>query len=109
MIGQNVFSAKGFSMDELKNYLISHFLNRKLELFKEIRLFEKKAGKLKQAESEINKDKLYINIQEYTNTVKMDLKAHLLEMIYNLVKGKDLSTEIRILIHKFRLAFLYIY
>jgi uncharacterized protein YnzC (UPF0291/DUF896 family) len=45
-------------------------------------LFEKKAGKVKLTESEINdrakSDKLYINIQEYTNTVKMDLKAYLL-------------------------------
>lgn len=80
----------------LKNYLTSHFLIRKLELFKEIRLFEKKCGKIKMTESEKtdkSKDRLLINIQEYTNTIGMDTKAYLIELIYNFIKyKKDLIT-----------------
>lgn len=113
MIAENLFSAKNYSIEEFKNYLTSHFLIRKLELFKEIRLYEKKSGKIKLTESEKNdksKDKLLINIQEYTNAIGMDIKAYLIELIYNFIKyKKDLITEIRIVIKKFKFALLSIY
>ena len=40
----------------------------------------------------------------------MDIKAYLIELIYNFIKyKKDLITEIRIVIKKFKFALLFIY
>ena len=51
-----------------------------------------------------------INIQEYTNLTQMDIKLHLLELIYNIIKfKKDYVTEIRILIRKFKFGLRHIY
>ena len=65
MIAQNLFGVKSFTVEEFKNYMISHFLMRKLELLKEIKLYERKSGKVKVTDSEgdKSKDKLWINIQ----------------------------------------------
>jgi hypothetical protein len=35
------------------------------------------------------KDKFLINIQEYTNVTKMDIKAYLIELIYSYIKKKE--------------------
>ena len=44
-----------------------------------------------------------INIQEYTSTSQMDVKAYLLELIYAFSKHKkDKSREIRMVLRKFR-------
>lgn len=51
-----------------------------------------------------------INIQEYTSTSQMDVKAYLLEMIYNLCKfKKDKVREIRMVLRKFRVGLRYGY
>lgn len=55
-------------------------------------------------------DKLMINIQEYSNTLQMDIKAHLMEMIYNFCKfKKDVLKEIRMVIRKFKFTFRHVY
>lgn len=55
-------------------------------------------------------DKLMINIQEYSNTLQMDIKAHLIEMIYNFCKfKKDVLKEIRMVIRKFKFTFRHVY
>lgn len=55
-------------------------------------------------------DKLMINIQEYTNTLQMDVKAHLLELVYNFCKfKKDVLKEIRMIIRKFKFSFRHVY
>lgn len=41
MLAEVLFSQQDFNEDTLKNYLTSHLLVRKLELFKEIKLYEK--------------------------------------------------------------------
>jgi len=41
MLGEVLFSQTDFTEEALKNYLTSHLLVRKLELFKEIKLYEK--------------------------------------------------------------------
>lgn len=51
-----------------------------------------------------------INIQEYTNTIQMDVRAYLLELIYNYCKfKKDCVKEIRITLKKFKFSFRYVY
>lgn len=51
-----------------------------------------------------------INIQEYTNTIQMDIKAYFLELIYNYCKfNKDFVKEIRITLRKFKFSFRYVY
>lgn len=34
MIGETLFGSKKITFDDIKNYIVSHFLIRKLELFK---------------------------------------------------------------------------
>lgn len=46
MLGQSLFGPR-HTLDDLKNYLISHFLLRKLELFRDLRLYARKMGKMK--------------------------------------------------------------
>lgn len=51
-----------------------------------------------------------INIQEYTNTFQMDVRAYLLEMVYNFCKfKKDVLKEIRMVIRKFKFSFRHVY
>ena len=53
---------------------------------------------------------LNIDIQEYTNVVQMDVRAYLLELVYNMCKfKKDFVMEVRIIIRKFRFALRHIY
>ena len=59
---------------------------------------------------EAEKGKLMINIQEYTNTSQMDIRAHFLERIYNFCKfKKDYVVEIRMILRKFRVQLRYGY
>lgn len=41
MLSDNLFSQTNYTEEGFKNFLISHMLVRKLELFKEIKLYEK--------------------------------------------------------------------
>ena len=51
-----------------------------------------------------------MNIQEYTSTSQMDVRAYLLEMIYNYCKfKKDSAKEIRIILRKFKVQLRYGY
>ena len=51
-----------------------------------------------------------INIQEYTTLLEMDVKNYLLELVAGLCRlKKDLATEIRIVVRKFKFAFRHIY
>lgn len=51
-----------------------------------------------------------INIQEYTNTIQMDIRAYFLELIYNYCKfKKDVVREIRITLRKFKFSFRHVY
>ncbi len=53
---------------------------------------------------------LMINIQEYSNTIQMDVRAYLLELIYNYCKfKKDYVKEIRIILRKFKFSFRHVY
>jgi hypothetical protein len=91
MLAQSLFGPR-HTQDDLKNYLVSHFLLRKLELLRDLRLHARRSGKGRAEEGE-RKDKLFIDIQDYSSVVQMDVRGYLLELVDSLVKHrKDVAT-----------------
>lgn len=77
MLQQNVFSTSN-TKEDIKNYLISHTLIRKLQLYKSFTLEDKSQGK---TIMEDPTGKLLINIQNYNYYKTVDIKTLLIELI----------------------------
>lgn len=101
MLATNVFGPS-CTKEHIKNYLISHTLIRKLQLYKYLIIDEKNQGK---TITEDPNGKLLINIQNYNYFKTIDIKTLLYEMIGRYCnEDKDEIMKIRIIIKLFKFA-----
>ena len=77
MLQRNIFKPE-HTREDIKNYLISHTLIRKLELYKSFALEDKAQGR---AVTEDPTGKLLINIQNYNYYKTIDIKNLFKELI----------------------------
>jgi hypothetical protein len=101
MLHENVFGLSA-TKEDIKNYLISHLLIRKLELYRLVSTIDKKEGK---AVTEDEDGKLLINIQNYNYYKSVDIKSMFYELISRYCnEEKDEIMKIRMVLRHFKFS-----
>lgn len=111
MIRENLFSSR-CNEEVVEEYLTSHFLLRKLELYRDVAIATRAKLK-KDGDSEEENTELKIDIQNYKLYSKADIKNFFLQLIHEYCcednKKDDLLLHIRLFLKSFRFIFRIIY
>lgn len=107
MLRADLFSNSNCNEKAIKNYLISHFLLRKLIYFKHINLDNPHCIKTAAVANERGEEEtariFVIDIQQYVQTVTFELKSHFVEYVGRLCfEDKPVEQHLRIFLREFR-------
>lgn len=116
MLGADLFSNSNSNFNEktIKNYLISHFLLRKLSHFKDVNIgnpANMKSVVTTNSKGEEEHVKMFmIDIQQYVHTVALELKSHFMEYVTKIaIEDRPEEENFRIFVRNFKFPLRVIY